>query len=148
MRLWRISRFSGLSGIGGMHANGRWHHAPRLALYAAEHPALALVEVLAHLRVTLDAMPTSLRLIAIDVKARASQGKTPDLPSGWQANEPTTQGLGDAFLDGGSALMLKVPSAILPSTYNFLINPGHAQAATHLSEVDEGPLWIDPRLAR
>ena len=68
MRLWRISRYPGLSGIGGTFSNGRWHHAPRHVLYAAEHPALALAEVLAHLRADLDLMPTSLRLLAIDVR--------------------------------------------------------------------------------
>jgi RES domain-containing protein len=147
MRLWRISRYPGLTGIGGTFSNGRWHHAPRHIVYAAEHPALALAEVLAHLRAELDLMPTSLRLLAIDVRARASQSPMPELPTGWQANEPTTQALGDAWLDGQRSLLMKVPSAILPHAYSYLINPRHRQAATHLTEVDEGPLWIDPRLA-
>lgn len=147
MRLWRISQYPGLTGIGGTYVSGRWHHAPRPIIYAAEHPALALVEALAHLRAELDAMPTSLRLLAIDIQPRATHASCPELPTGWQANEPTTQALGDKWLDAQRSLLMKVPSAILPHAHSCLINPRHRQAATHLTEVDEGPVWIDPRLA-
>jgi len=146
MRLWRISRYPGLTGIGGTFSDGRWHHAPRHILYAAEHPALALAEVLAHLRAELDAMPTTLRLLAIDVRPRATLAPVPELPAGWQANEPATQALGDVWHAGQRTLLLKIPSAILPHSYSYVINPQHRQAATHLTEVDEGLLWIDPRL--
>ena len=93
-------------------------------------------------------MPTTLRLFAIDLKPRAAISLAPQLPSGWQANIPTTQAHGNAWLDVSKSLLLKVPSAILPHAYNYLINPRHRQATTHLAEVDLGPFWIDPRLAR
>jgi RES domain-containing protein len=92
-------------------------------------------------------MPTSLRLLAIDIKLRAAHAPCPELPTGWQANEPTTQTLGDTWLDEQRSLLMRVPSAILPHAYSYLINPRHRQAATYLTEVDEGPVWIDPRLA-
>ena len=148
MRLWRISRYRGLSGVGGTLADSRWHHAPRHVLYAAEHPALAALEVLAHLQIDLAQMPTTLRLFAIDIKPRTSISLVPTLPTGWQANIPTTQSLGEAWLNTSRSLLMKVPSAILPHAFNYLINPKHKQAATHLLEVDCGPFWIDPRLAR
>ncbi|MBK6727883.1 MAG: RES family NAD+ phosphorylase [Xanthomonadales bacterium] len=148
MRLWRISRYRGLSGEGGLHADSRWHHAPRHVLFAAEHPALAMLEVLAHLQIDLAQMPTTLRLFAIDLKPRASISLAPELPSGWQANLPTTQALGNAWLDASKSLLLKIPSAILPHASNYAINPRHKQALTHLKELDQGPLWIDPRLGR
>jgi RES domain-containing protein len=148
MRLWRISRYLGLSGVGGTYADSRWHHAPRHVLFAGEHPALAMLEVLAHLQVDLAQMPTNLRLIAIDLKPRASIALAPPMPSGWQANIPTTQTLGDAWLDAQKSLLLKIPSAILPHACNYMINPQHKQARTHLKAIDQGPFWIDPRLAR
>ena len=148
MRLGRISRYRGLGGEGGLHADSRWHHAPRHVLFAAEHPALAMLEVLAHLQIDLAQMPSTLRLIAIDIKPRASISLAPSLPSGWQANLPTTQALGIAWLDASKSLLLRVPSGLLPHANNYAINPRHRQARTHLSESDQGPLWIDPRFAR
>ena len=148
MRLWRISRHRGLSGVGGTYADSRWHHAPRHILFAAEHPALAALEVLAHLHADLAHMPTTLRLIAIDIKPRALITPVPQLPNAWQANIPTSQAVGDAWLERNESLLLKVPSAILPQSHNYLINADHRQARTHLKETDFGPFWIDPRLAR
>lgn len=148
MRLWRISRHRGLGGAGGTYADSRWHHAPRHIVFAAEHPALATLEVLAHLQADLAHVPTTLRLLAIDIKPRASIAPVPELPSGWQANVPTSQAFGDDWLDAQESLLLKVPSAILPHSFNYLINPHHKQARTHLTEKDHGPFWIDPRLAR
>lgn len=148
MRLWRISSYPGLSGLGGTFVDGRWHTKPRRVIYAAEHPALAMVEVLAHMNLSIDSIPTTLRLISIDVAKRAKRAPMPELPSGWQANQPTTRRVGNQWLDGGDALLLPVPSAILPESQNFLINPQHAQAARALVETDHGPFWIDPRFVR
>jgi RES domain-containing protein len=148
MRLWRISQYAGLSGIGGTFVDGRWHTKPRSILYSAEHPALAMVEVLAHMQLSTTTMPTTLRLLAIDVKKGATEIDVPKLPSGWQANRPTTQMLGNAWLESGQYLLLRCPSAIVLESFNYLINPLHRQAATHLLESDMGPFWIDPRLVR
>ena len=148
MRLWRISQYPGLSGYGGTLVSGRWHNAGPVVIYSAEHPALAMIEALAHMQLKLSSMPTTLKLLAIDVKEGAQIAELPALPSGWQANQPTTQTIGSAWLAEASALLLKVPSAVLPESWNYLINPRAAHAATHLSETQLGPIWIDPRLVR
>lgn len=148
MRLWRISSYPGLSGIGGMHAAGRWHSQGRPVVYASEHPALAMVETLAHMRLGLTSIPLTLRLIAIDIADGARVTATPSLPGGWQANEPTSQALGDAWLAAGTGLLLPVPSALIAHSTNYLINPRHEQAATHLSEGEVLPFWFDKRYLR
>ncbi len=148
MRLWRISAFGGLTGIGGTFADGRWHAKPRQVLYAAEHPALALTEVLAHMSLDASSMPLTLRLFEIAVARGARSGRLPRLPDGWQANQATTRTLGSAWLDRRATLLLKVPSAIVPHSSNYLVNPLHPSAQRLLREVDHGPIWIDPRLVR
>jgi RES domain-containing protein len=145
MRLWRISAYRGLNGIGGTYVDGRWHTRPRPVLYVAEHPALAMLEVLVHLNLTPGNIPIRLRLIAIDIARRAKVAPAPELPAGWQANQPATQAVGNLWLDAADALLLPVPSALVAHATNYLINPLHAQAATHLNETDCGPCWIDPR---
>ncbi len=148
MRLWRISQYMGLSGIGGTYVDGRWHSKPRVVIYASEHPALAMVEVLAHMHLTAATVPVNLRLLAIDIGKGAKVSPTPALPSGWQANQMTTQDLGNAWLDARSGLLLKLPSAVLPESFNYLINPRSTQAPTHLTESDMGPFWVDQRFIR
>ncbi|WP_278409050.1 RES family NAD+ phosphorylase [Pseudomonas rhodesiae] len=147
MQLWRISAFPGLSGLGGHHTDGRWHTLPRSVIYAAEHPALAMVEVLAHMRLSLANIPSTLQLIRIDVAPGASMGASPALPVGWQANEPTSQVVGNRWLDGGGQLLLPVPSALIPHATNYLINAAHPQVQTHLLETIE-PFWFDKRYLR
>jgi RES domain-containing protein len=148
MRLWRISSYPGLSGVGGQHVDGRWHTRGRQILYTSEHPALAMVEAMAHMRLGITAIPLTLKLIAIEVDDRATKAPAPRLPSGWQANEPTSQAVGDAWLAGRDALLLPVPSAILMHATNWLINPAHAESATMVSEVGIEPFWFDRRYLR
>ncbi|HWM29369.1 MAG TPA: BrnT family toxin [Woeseiaceae bacterium] len=86
------------------------------------------------MRLSLGNIPTTLKLIAIDVADDAAISRTPDLPGGWQANEPTTQAVGNAWLDSGEGLLLQLASALLPYSRNYLVNAGHPQAATQLIE--------------
>jgi RES domain-containing protein len=102
--------------------------------------------VLAHLHITTASMPTTLRLLAIDIDSGAKIERTPELATGWQANQATTQTIGNAWLAGGKSLLLRCPSAVLPESFNFLINPLHKHAKTHLQETDFGPIWVDQRL--
>lgn len=148
MKLWRISAWPGLTGVGGMTHAGRWHTAGKPVLYAGEHPALSMVEVMAHMDLKLTAIPTALKLISIDVAAGADISPVPALPAGWQANEPTSQAVGDAWLLSAAGLLLPLPSAILAHSTNYLINPAHPQAATHLTEGPIEPFWFDKRFIR
>lgn len=148
MDLWRISAWPGLSGVGGLHADGRWHSKGHAVIYAAEHPALAMIEMMAHLCLELTNIPLGLYLIRITVGAHAATTPRLELPSGWQANEPTTHALGNAWLESGAALLLPVSSAILAHATSYLINPAHPQATTHLTEHAPEAFWFDKRFLR
>lgn len=148
LRGWRITEWPGLEGIGGLLVAGRWHSLGHRVIYLGEHPALALVETMAHMRLSLTAVPTTLKLIAVDVLDDAVVSPTPALPSGWQANEPASRAVGDRWLHAGTGLVLPVPSAIIAHATNYIINPAHSQAATHLKEAFVEPFWFDARFLR
>lgn len=145
--LWRITQYPGLSGIGGLYGDGRWHTKGRPIVYAAEHPALALVETMAHLDLSIDEVPDTLRLCRIEVDNRL-RIHTRTLPVGWQANEVMSRRAGDAWLAARERPLFAVPSAIVPYATNYLINPAHPDVAGSVIEVSVEDIWIDRRFIR
>ena len=148
--LWRISRFPGLTGIGGLYVDGRWHSKGRRIIYAAEHPALALVETMAHLDLSIDEIPDDLKLCRIELHGTADDAFSRSLPEGWQANELMSRKVGNAWLSANTHPLFEVPSAILPHSTNFLINPEHPaiQLGRNLREVSVEDIWVDKRFIR
>jgi len=106
---------------------GRWHTPRRLITYASESLALAGLEVLVHSDV--DLLPSDLVAIEVDVAAKVKIGeiKVNDLPRSWRKHPGPRrlQELGNEWLDQGRAAVLRVPSALVPTENNFLVNPSH-----------------------
>jgi len=132
VNIWRISNHRDLAGAGGLRAGGRWHSPGRVIVYCAEHPASALLEILAHLDVAnLAALPDGYQLLeidvpdALDIESLATHALTPK----WQSDEASTQAIGDRWLASRSSALLRVPSALVPKVWNYLINPAHPAAA-------------------
>ena len=147
MRLWRISNYADLSGMGGVRFAARWHSKGRPILYAAEHPAGALTEFLTHLG--LEDIPDAFQLITMEVPEAAKPGelRLADLPPDWTSNRATTRAIGDGWLKGGSSLLLRVPSVLVPDAFNMLVNPQHPDAAgLRILKTEQVPL--DQRLVR
>ena len=131
MRLWRISDFADLSGVGGLMEEARWHSRGRRIVYVADHPASALLEVLVHLEVDLADLPEDYQLLVIDAPDDIpfERVEVADLPPNWQGNLASTQARGDDWLKEGKTALCCVPSAIVPFAENWLLNPLHADAA-------------------
>lgn len=142
MRVWRISNFAGLSGIGGVKFSARWHNRGRPIVYTAEHPALAMLEILAH--TNSDVLPDTYQLLEIEVPDFVKvQVATPR--SGWQINLGYSREFGDAWLASASSAVLQVPSAIMPHAMNYLINPEYPEAP-HITIVRTEKYELDQRL--
>lgn len=146
MTFWRISTFADLSGRGGLLASGRWHHAGQPVVYLAESPAAAMLEVLVHLEIDAEDVPDSLRLLRVDVPDDASCQVVSDLPEHGEDHLVGTRALGDAWLAANATLLMKVPSAIMPHTDNFLFNPLHPEASQATLLVES--LKLDHRLLK
>jgi RES domain-containing protein len=144
MILWRISRHRDLSGIGGLRAAGRWHHAGHAIVYMTETPASALLEVCVHTSAN-DVPPefTLLKIEGPNVETLVIEIDT--LPKNWQTQLEVTRDLGSTWLEGNENVLLRVPSAIVPETANFLFNPSHKLAMT-FRITDAFPYPFDLRL--
>jgi RES domain-containing protein len=131
MRLWRICRKpfarKPLDGQGGLITAGRWHTPRRLIVYTSESLALASLEVLVHC--DLDLMPGD--FIAIEILIPSATKivtlTQSDLPRNWRRHPAplTLARLGNRWLDEGRTAILRVPSALVPTESNYLLNPLH-----------------------
>jgi RES domain-containing protein len=147
--LWRISNYSTLDGIGGLRAPGRWHSRGKRIIYAAESPASALLEVMAHAEIDLEDMPAKFRYLEIEAPdpVPVETVEPGSLASGWRSDERTTRKIGDEWLQSGRTVLLRVPSVILPATWNVLVNPRHPGSAS-LKIVNVYEQALDRRLRR
>jgi RES domain-containing protein len=145
MRLWRISNYADLAGLGGLQADGRWHSKGRPIIYTAETAAGAFAEMLVN--VSRDLFPDTFQLMTIAVPAglEPMEVSVSALPADWRHNKASTQALGDTWLQENAALLLRVPSALIPDTHNVLINPRHP-GAQRMTIVNVQKVTLDQRL--
>jgi len=133
--------FAALDGEGARLFGGRWNSAGRPMIYAAASPSLAVLEVLVHLDLPLDLMPDDYRLLTIEAPDDAPRERLDQSPQSAEA----CRAAGDDFLERGAALVLFVPSVVVPKETNALMNPRHPEASG-LRLVDDEPFRFDPRL--
>jgi len=133
MRLWRVSNYADLSGEGGRRVEGRWHERGRPVVYLAEHAALAVLERLVHLGVDPEDLPSHYQLLTIDVPDDvAVEGLAePEVAArvaDWQHPPDETRKLTRAWFRERRTALLRIPSAIVPDAFNYLLNPLHREA--------------------
>ena len=130
MFLWRISNHSTLDGRGGLHAAARWHSQGHAIVYLAASPAGALVEVLVHLELDPQRLPASYGMLKAEApdEAQPRRSTAASLPNNWRDDLMLTRRKGDEWLIADESALLEVPSAILPETFNLLLNPRHPDA--------------------
>jgi RES domain-containing protein len=131
MLLWRISNHASLDGAGGLRASARWHFRGHPVVYLAESPPGALLEVLVHLELDFSVLPRSYKMLKVeaadDVTSKTMEKS--ELLAGWHENIAATRRVGAKWLVSGETALLRVPSVIVPETYNVLFNPRHPEAA-------------------
>jgi len=147
--LWRISNHLSLAGDGAVRTPGRWHTRGRRVVYCAQSPAAALLEILVHFEIDIQDLPVRYRLLKIQVPddVQFERVSVDHLPKDWPARTEVTRAVGDSWFTKGSAALLSVPSAIVPETFNVLLNPAH-QDARGIVIVQTGEHAIDPRLLK
>jgi len=144
----KAKRANDLSGYGASLAGGRWNHKGTSVIYTSGTPELALLELTVHL----DAIkiPKSIVITEIEIDSRSFIQMDPStLKSNWPAN-PYPNALpdfGTQWVDSQRSLVLKVPSAIMPLSFNYIINPRHVDI-TKVKVTAQHPVNYDPRLKK
>ena len=149
MILWRISNHASLAGDGGMRASVRWHTRGHRIVCCSESPAAALLEILVHFEIDVRDLPTRYRLLKLHAPddLGVEEVAADDLPRDWLERTDLTRAVGDRWLQSARSALLRVPSAVVPDTFNVLLNPGH-QDAGQVAVLHVSEHAIDPRLLR
>ena len=137
MKVYRVERerylATTLQGVGAALTEGyRWNSLNNYLVYTAESRALATLEVSVHLDFSED-LPTDRFYVEIEIPddIEILELSIDELPENWDSKPPIleTQFIGDDFVSQKNAAVLKVPSAIVPPEFNYLINPNHPDSA-------------------
>jgi RES domain-containing protein len=118
-----------LTGAGARLFGGRWNHPGIVCLYSSESRALAVLEYSVNTGVNY--IPPALSIITIDTSTVPIE-EIPEsaLPRGWKTipAPSSTKDFGSAILKSLKAAIIKIPSAIITTEHNFLLNPAHPDA--------------------
>ena len=126
---WRVVKRkfleSAFDGQGARRAGGRWNSPGRSVIYTAESSALAILEILVHVEISLLS-----HYVFIPVHFSEEQTTRIDpanLPQGWRSHPgpDDLRRIGDGWLESCSSLALQVPTAVAPTGWNYLLNPAH-----------------------
>ena len=133
-----------ISGNGAAINGSRWNSKNIKMLYAGEYISLCILESLVHLR-KID-IPAKQYLLKIQIPDIEFQDiRISKLKVDWQYHLNYTQWIGDQFITSNKALILKLPSAIVPQEHNFLVNPLHT-AFKKVKIINTELLELDKRL--
>lgn len=126
---WRIVKerhvATAFSGEGASKAGGRWNSRGVAVIYTSESESLAALETLVHI-----GTGSRIRFCVIRLdfdRALVEILPLSTLPSNWKSEPPgpATKHLGDAWVKSARSAILAVPSIIIPSGLNYVLNPAH-----------------------
>lgn len=134
-------------GEGARLYGGRWSPRGVPLCYCAESRALAIVEVLANADEPDRLAQLAWRLVPAVIPAESIE-KPSRFPDRWREfpHHSSTREFGAKWARELRSLALRVPSAVVPGEFNYLLNPLHPDFQ-HVNIGKPEPFTFDPRLA-
>lgn len=128
---WRLDKAKhagdAFTGEGARRVSGRWHHHGIPVVYVSESIALSVLEKFVHLGFDASHIKFVYFKIEIPDSVPVEKLKTAGLPTDWTAEPPgdSTKDIGSAWARKAETAVLRVPSVLVPKSWNYLLNPVH-----------------------
>ena len=124
MLVYRIVHKTYSTGLYASGLKGRWNSAGKKVIYTAESIPLAFLENMVRRQGVGFNKDFKIMIIEIPDSIIISSINLSDLEDGWRdiKDYSKCQLFGDKWYDEGKAMVLKVPSAVLPEAFNYVIN--------------------------
>ena len=149
---WRFTKekYAGkaFDGEGARSQGGRWSSPGTRVVYTAGSQSLAILEILVHLQQA--EFLASYVVFEVEFPEKIVEVVDPaSLPKNWRVSPVPHADLaiGDRWIRNGSSAVLRVPSVIVSSEFNYLINPAHKDFAS-IRIGSAKALDVDARLLR
>ena len=149
---WRIVKArhaaNAFDGEGARVDGGRWNSPGTPVVYTSQSAALAALELLVHLgRAAI--LAAYVRIPCTFDDTLVSRLDRRRLPKNWRSYPapPELQVIGDEWVKSGRSTVLEVPSAVIDTDSNYLLNPHHREFQT-IRVMRPQPFAFDLRLLK
>lgn len=150
MELFKIANEVYSKDLSSSGVANRWNKTGEFVTYAGSSRSLATLEMVARRSCILPASITY-KMMVLQIADEAALFKRlaeADLPVNWTQLDayPKLQELGSAWYKQQESLVLQVPSAIIPSEYNYVINTKHPLFLSSVQLLRSEDYFWDERL--
>ncbi len=116
-----------LTGKGAAIFGGRWNKKGSSVLYTGENKEIALLETIVH---TPSLLIPELDILTLEIPDDSITAlEINQLPKNWKVYPAPTilSEIGEKWINEGKTIALKVPSCIIHSTHNYILNSKHPE---------------------
>ena len=149
---WRIVKTrhaaNAFDGEGARLEGGRWNSPGTPVVCTSQSAALAALELLVHLG-RASTLRTYVMIPCTFDEALVARLDPKRLPSNWRSYPapPELQVIGDEWVREGNSSVLQVPSAVIATDANYLLNPRHREFK-NIDILSPRTFEFDPRLLK
>ncbi|WP_315822559.1 RES family NAD+ phosphorylase [Paraflavitalea speifideaquila] len=142
MEVFRIAKEAFSKVLTSSGSANRWNRKGQQVLYAGSSRSLSSLELIVHKGSVVPTETYKVMVISIaDEDYLCKKIHIKDLPANWRtfAAYSALQKIGSDWFNKQETLILKVPSAVIPYEYNYIINTEHAvfKDKVHLARTEE-----------
>ena len=149
MEVFRISEAAYAKRLTASGRPNRWNLEGQFVLYSAASRSLSTLELIVHRGSIVPLTKNKLIVLSLpDDDHFYKQLKLSDLPADWRKMTAYSQlqRLGSQWYSAHESLILKVPSAVIPKEYNYIINMEHPEFSSNVTVVRLEDYFWDERL--
>ncbi len=149
MEVFRITTEKHSKDLSASGIANRWNLDSEFVLYSSGSRSLAALEMVVNRKNILSNFIYKIMVISIpDEDDNFIQFKTKELSENWRSFEGFTQlqGMGSEWYRKSEDLILKVPSAVIPQEFNYVINTVHKDFKKKVKLVRAEDYFWDKRL--
>ena len=149
LEVFRISTIEHASSLSYGGGENRWNRDGEYVIYTGSSRALSTLELVVHRKSIQPERDYRMMILSIaDDDHLYTQVQINELPLAWRTffAYGHLQSIGSKWYQSRESLVLKVPSAVIPQEYNYVINTAHPDFLTKVKLIRTEDYFWDERL--